>query len=103
MASVAAFVASPAPHDWEVGGVTYASYNIVGAVIILPVLRHLTSRRDAVVAGLIAGPLAMAPAIVFFVAMTGVPAKYRQRNVAVGHHARRASRHPGVPDPVSRR
>lgn len=51
------------------GGITYASYNIVGAVVILPVLRHLTSQRDAVVAGLIAGPLSMLPAILFFVAM----------------------------------
>src|SRR3546814_15433480 len=51
------------------GGLTYASYNIVGAVVILPVLRHLTSRRDALVAGLIAGPLSMLPAILFFVAM----------------------------------
>src|SRR3546814_17634586 len=51
------------------GGLTYASYNIVGAVVILPVLRHFTSRRDALVAGLIAGPLSMLPAIVFFVAM----------------------------------
>ena len=66
----AAFAAEPAPQDWAVGGLTYASYNIVGAVIVLPVLRHLTSRRDAVAAGLIAGPLAMAPAIVFVVAMT---------------------------------
>ncbi len=65
-----AFAAAPPPHDWALGGVTYASYNIVGAVVILPVLRHLTSRSDAVAAGLIAGPLAMAPAIVFFVAMT---------------------------------
>lgn len=51
------------------GGLTYASYNIVGAVVILPVLRHLTSGRDAVVAGLIAGPLTMLPAILFFIAM----------------------------------
>ena len=66
----AAFAVSPAPHDWAIGGVTYASYNIVGAVIVVPVLRHLTSCRDAVAAGLIAGPLAMAPAIIFFIAMT---------------------------------
>ena len=65
-----AFATAPPPRDWAVGGVTYASYNIVGAVIVLPVLRHLTSRGDAVAAGLIAGPLAMAPAIIFFVAMT---------------------------------
>ena len=50
-------------HGWVVGGVTYASYNIVGAIVILPVLRHLTSDRDAVVAGLIAGPFAMLPAL----------------------------------------
>jgi uncharacterized membrane protein YkvI len=49
--------------------VTYASYNIVGAVVILPVLRHLTSSRDAVIAGLIAGPLAMLPALLFFCCM----------------------------------
>jgi uncharacterized membrane protein YkvI len=54
---------------WVVGGVTYASYNIVGAVVVLPVLRHLTSNRDAVVAGLIAGPLAMLPALMFFTCM----------------------------------
>ncbi len=54
---------------WAIGGLTYASYNIVGAVVILPVLRHTTSDRDAVVAGLIAGPLAMIPAILFFVSM----------------------------------
>ncbi len=54
---------------WVTGGITYASYNIVGAVVILPVLRHLTSDRDAVIAGLIAGPLAMLPALLFFCAM----------------------------------
>jgi uncharacterized membrane protein YkvI len=62
--------ATPAASDgWVSGGLTYASYNIVGAVVILPVLRHLTSRRDAVVAGLIAGPLTMLPAILFFICM----------------------------------
>lgn len=54
---------------WATGGFTYASYNIVGAVVILPVARHLTSRRDAVVAGILAGPLAMLPALLFFICM----------------------------------
>jgi uncharacterized membrane protein YkvI len=67
---IAAGFASSAPMDgWVVGGLTYASYNIVGALVILPVLRHLTSDRDAVVAGLIAGPLAMLPALMFFCCM----------------------------------
>ncbi len=64
------FAAADAPSgNWMAGGVTYASYNIVGAVVILPVLRHLTSRRDALIAGVVAGPLTMLPAILFFVAM----------------------------------
>jgi len=59
-------VASPV---WLAGGVTYASYNVVGAVAILPMLRHIARPRDAVIAGLVAGPMAMMPAIIFFVAM----------------------------------
>jgi uncharacterized membrane protein YkvI len=67
---VAANFAMPAPSDgWALGGLTYAGYNIIGAVVILPVMRHLTSDRDAVIAGLIAGPLAMVPAFVFFICM----------------------------------
>jgi uncharacterized membrane protein YkvI len=54
---------------WALGGLTYASYNIIGAVVILPFLRHITSRRDAVVAGLLAGPLAMIPGVLFFICM----------------------------------
>ena len=56
--------------DWALGGLTYAGYNIVGAIIVLPVTRHFRRGRDAVVAGLIAGPLAMLPALLFFVSMT---------------------------------
>lgn len=67
---IAEAFARPTPVDgWIAGGVTYASYNMVAAVMILPVLRHLTSRRDAVAAGLLAGPLAMLPAALFFVCM----------------------------------
>ena len=54
---------------WVVGGMTYAGYNVVGAVIILPVLRHLRSNKDALVAGALAGPLAMLPAALFFICM----------------------------------
>ncbi|QWP76242.1 hypothetical protein J5226_22065 [Lysobacter sp. K5869] len=68
----AAFAASPAPAGarWFTDGLTYAGYNLVGAVVILPVARHFLRRRDAVIAGLIAGPLAMLPALAFFVCMT---------------------------------
>ncbi len=54
---------------WVEGGLTYACYNIVGAVVILPVARHFTGRRDAAIAGLLAGPMAILPALLFFVCM----------------------------------
>ncbi|MEO8779860.1 MAG: hypothetical protein ABI389_14470 [Rhodanobacter sp.] len=64
-----AFTASGPIDGWLTGGLSYAGYNIIGAVLILPVIRHLRSRKDALVAGLLAGPLAMVPAILFFVSM----------------------------------
>jgi uncharacterized membrane protein YkvI len=67
---IAAGFALDAPATgWAIGGATYASYNIIGAIVILPVLRHLTGPRDAIVAGALCGPLAMLPAFLFFTAM----------------------------------
>jgi uncharacterized membrane protein YkvI len=61
---------TPVPTDgWLSGGLTYAGYNIVGAVMVLPLARHFLTRRDAVVAGVIAGPLAMLPGLLFFICM----------------------------------
>ncbi len=63
-------LATPAPQDgWVLGGFTYAGYNVVGAVIILPVLRHLRSNKNALIAGALSGPLAMLPALLFFICM----------------------------------
>jgi uncharacterized membrane protein YkvI len=68
--SIAANFSAQAPMTgWAAGGLTYAGYNLVGAVVILPVLRHLTSRRDALVSGLLAGVLGMLPAVLFFICM----------------------------------
>jgi len=66
---VAAYAVPHISDGWLEGGITYASYNIIGAIVILPVVRHMRSRRDAVVAGLLAGPLAMLPAALFFLPM----------------------------------
>lgn len=66
---VANFAAPTPTTDWVLGGLTYAGYNIIGAVVILPVVRHMRSNRDAIIAGLLAGPLAMLPALLFFVCM----------------------------------
>jgi uncharacterized membrane protein YkvI len=63
-------LSAPAPREgWILGGFTYAGYNVVGAVIILPVLRHLNSNKNALIAGALAGPFAMIPALLFFICM----------------------------------
>lgn len=63
-------LASGVPSDgWAMGGITYASYNVVAVMAVLPFLRNSTSSRDAVVAGVLAGPLAMLPALLFFLCM----------------------------------
>jgi uncharacterized membrane protein YkvI len=66
---LAAFDTHVATTGWATGGLMYAGYNIFGAVVILPVVRHMTGRRDALIAGLLAGPMAMLPAILFFICM----------------------------------
>ena len=59
-----------ASDGWVIGGVTYASYNVVAVVAVLPFVRNMISSRDGVVAGMLAGPLAMLPALLFFLCMT---------------------------------
>jgi uncharacterized membrane protein YkvI len=63
-----AFAAPSTSDGWALSGATYFSYNVIGAIVVLPVVRHLTSRRDAILAGAICGPLTMLPALLFFIA-----------------------------------
>jgi uncharacterized membrane protein YkvI len=65
---VGAFAAPSPGQGWALSGATYFSYNIIGAIVVLPVVRHLTGRRDAIIAGAICGPLTMLPALLFFTA-----------------------------------
>ena len=65
----AAFARDTPVGNWMAGGTIYAGYNLIGAAVVLPVVRHLTSNRDAVIAGALAGPLTMIPAALFFICM----------------------------------
>lgn len=56
---------------WLWGGIRYAAYNFAVIPPILFVVRHAESRRDAVVGGLIAGPIAIIPGILFYLAIIG--------------------------------
>jgi uncharacterized membrane protein YkvI len=58
---------------WIPSGFTYAGYNVVGLLVVLPVTRHLSTRNDAITAGLLCGPLAILPAMVFFLCMAALP------------------------------
>lgn len=53
--------------DWYRGGLIYAGINIAAIPAILFSLRHFQARRDAVCAGLLAGPIAMLPALLFYI------------------------------------
>lgn len=55
---------------WLAQGVSYAGYNLSVVPAILYCTRHLRSRRDALIAGALAGPIAMLPALLFFASMS---------------------------------
>jgi uncharacterized membrane protein YkvI len=67
----AALDAEPIGRRWFMAGVTYAGYNVAVIPAVLFSIRHLTRRREAVLAGLLAGPLGMLPGLAFYVAMIG--------------------------------
>lgn len=67
----AAFVNSEPTGNWLRSGLAYTGYNVASAVMILHTVRHAIRPRDTLIAGALCGPLAMLPALVFFVAMAG--------------------------------
>lgn len=56
---------------WLVGGVKYGANNIGVLPAMLFVVRHFESRKEAVSAGLLAGPLGISPGLLFYLAMLG--------------------------------
>ena len=63
----------PAPKShWLSDGLTFSAYNVMAAILILPVLRHQTRAREVLVSGLLCGPLAMIPAVLFFICLLPV-------------------------------
>jgi len=61
----------PATGEWFIAGLTYAGYNVATIPAVLFCIRHFARRREALVAGALAGPLGMLPGVVFYVAMMG--------------------------------
>lgn len=55
--------------SWLVGGVRYAGYNLAGLSSMLFVVRHIKTRRQAVVSGFLAGGIAMFPGVLIYTAL----------------------------------
>lgn len=63
-----------APGTAAFNGLRYAGYNIAGMTATLFCVKHLRHRRDAVIGGLLGGPLAMLPGALFvFAALAFYP------------------------------
>ena len=65
------FASVPVGDGWFSGGLSYSGYNLATIPAVLFCIRHINTRKEAIGAGLLAGPIAMIPAIFFFVAMMG--------------------------------
>jgi uncharacterized membrane protein YkvI len=64
-------------------GLKYAGYNISAMTAVLFCARHIGSRRDALIGGLLGGPLAMVPGMLFFLALAAFDPQIRTQTVPV--------------------
>ena len=79
------FATIPIGEGWFIGGLTYSGYNLATIPAVLFCIRHLKTRKEAIGAGLLAGPIAMIPAIFFFVAMMGYYPDITQQSLPVNY------------------
>jgi uncharacterized membrane protein YkvI len=75
----------PAEPGWFLTGTRYGALQLALVPAVLFAATHLTCRRDAVVAGLLAGPILMIPALLFFFAMLGHYPDIVERPVPVNY------------------
>ncbi len=57
--------------SWFGGGVQYAAYNLGVIPAVLFTIRHHSTRQESLWSGALTGPIAMAPALLFFLAISG--------------------------------
>ncbi len=56
---------------WALGGFKYALYNLGIIAAVLFCLKHIETRREAIIAGLLGGPIAIFPGFLFYIAVIG--------------------------------
>ena len=88
-----AFAADTLDGSWFSDSFRYVGYSVVCVPAILFCVKHMQSRRDALLAGALAGPLAMIPAILFYFGMAAsypaivdepVPADFMFQRLGLG-------------------
>ena len=57
---------------WLLNGVRYAGYNLAAVPMVFFCLRHITRRREALIAGALGGVIGMVPAVLLFISMMGI-------------------------------
>lgn len=86
----AAFAVESGGWSWLGGSLKYVGYSMAVVPMILFCARHMETRKDALLAGALSGPIAMLPAALFYLAMVTsypqilqepVPADYIMREL----------------------
>ncbi len=81
----AAFGAPAAGGNWVLGGMRYAAYNVSAVPVVLFAVRHIKTRREAISAGLLTGPIGIFPGLLFYIVMAGQYPEIIDRAVPVNH------------------
>ncbi len=63
--------ATPAGTGWAWAGLRYAGYNLAVIPAVLITIRNHDARKDTMIAGALAGPIAIIPGLLFYLAMVG--------------------------------
>jgi len=63
------FAADDMTGNWQISALKFVGYQVTAIPMILFCIRHLETRKDAVIAGLMTGPIGMIPAILFYLGM----------------------------------
>jgi uncharacterized membrane protein YkvI len=83
---------TPIEPGWAVSGFKYSFYNIASAVGVLFCLKHIETRKEALTAGVLAGIIAIVPALLLYVSVLGyypyileeeLPSVYAFRNLGI--------------------
>ena len=81
----AALSSFPVEGRWWLGGIEYAAYNVGIIAVLLFGVRHVGTRKEALLAGGLAGPIAILPGFFLLLAMAGHYPEIARETVPVNY------------------